>query len=280
MHAVADQPGAEFPAFERGADKAGLAMAERAHRVEQMRDQTGACLGIGYRGPVTAVAVSKADMDAGFCQPRHLRAGNAFGGAGDDQRGQFRSRGDQRLEIGVVHRPDQVDGMRALAAGRQMRPFQMDAGEARNFRPGRLDARLDRIARHVARVGDQRRQYRGGAEPHVRGTDRADRLDARPVIEQDAAAAIDLQVDEARYEHRAGAFRQHCPGRHVVAPDDPFHLAVVDHECGMVVPACAVENASPGDCVALRHTVSVTLRRRAGASGLRPLRRDSASRNR
>src|SRR3546814_2271422 len=47
------------------------------------------------------------------------------------------------------------------------------------------------------RVADQGRQEGGGAEARVRGADRRDRFDIDLVVEQYAAAAVDLRVDEA-----------------------------------------------------------------------------------
>ena len=51
-----------------------------------------------------------------------------------------------------------------LRAMRQMRPFEVEAEEARDARLGSRDARGDGLGGHLARVGDERRQQRRGAE--------------------------------------------------------------------------------------------------------------------
>ena len=91
-----------------------------------------------------------------------------------------------------------------FAGDGEMRPFEMQPGKAGHLAPRRLDAGGDHRRGDFRRVGDQRRQQRGGAEGRVRPADRLDALDIWMVVEHDAAAAIDLQVDEAGREHVAG----------------------------------------------------------------------------
>ena len=45
MDAVGDQPGPQRAGVDRGADQPGLAVADLAHRVEEMRDHRGAGFG-------------------------------------------------------------------------------------------------------------------------------------------------------------------------------------------------------------------------------------------
>ena len=73
------------------------------------------------------------------------------------------------------------------------------------------------------RVGDQRRQQRRRAERRMRRADRADRLDVGLVVEHDPAAAIDLQVDEARRKHAAARPRRRSMpvSRHLLRNDAP-----------------------------------------------------------
>src|SRR3546814_6881607 len=63
-----------------------------------------------------------------------------------------------------------------------------------------LDRRIDRGERGGdlrRRVADQRRQEGGGAKARVRGADRRYGIDIDLIVEQYAAAAVDLRVDEA-----------------------------------------------------------------------------------
>ena len=68
-------------------------------------------------------------------------------------------------------------------------------GHARCDRPPRGGDRLGDPGRVVA---DQGRQEAGGAEAPMRRADGGDALERRRVVEQHAAAAIDLDIDEAR----------------------------------------------------------------------------------
>ena len=64
----------------------------------------------------------------------------------------------------------------------------------------RLAHRVDGALHHVQIVADQRGQKARRAEAAVRAADGGDALDARIVVEQHAAAAVHLRVDEARDE--------------------------------------------------------------------------------
>ena len=72
--------------------------------------------------------------------------------------------------------------------------------------PRAIASRTAAIARAITDevVADQRRQEAGGAEAAVRARRWcAMRLDVGVVVEQHAAAAVDLGVDEARQQQRA-----------------------------------------------------------------------------
>ena len=92
-------------------------------------------------------------------------------------------------------------------------------------------------------VGDQGQKKAGGAELAMRRRDRGDRLGARRIIEQDVAAAIDLEIDEAGREPEA--VRQRIDERHSgdFRPwDDLRDPRAVDHDGGMPVARRAVED--------------------------------------
>ena len=76
------------------------------------------------------------------------------------------------------------------------RAFDVNTDHAGNPRTDGGVAGIERSGDLLRRVADQSRQEGGRAEARVRRTDRGDRLDADLVVEQNAAAAIDLGVDE------------------------------------------------------------------------------------
>ena len=86
--------------------------------------------------------------------------------------------------------------MHALALGIDERPLDMDPERA-----GHAFARLasggQRRVKHARSVGHDRRQEGGHASAPMRGGDRGDPLNGRLGVEQHAAAAIDLPIDEA-----------------------------------------------------------------------------------
>jgi hypothetical protein len=74
----------------------------------------------------------------------------------------------------------------------------VDAHDARHALGNRRVGGVDRARHDVEVVADQRGQEAGRAVPAVRLADAADRLDARRVVEQHAAATVDLGVDKPR----------------------------------------------------------------------------------
>src|SRR5882757_6296537 len=79
--------------------------------------------------------------------------------------------------------------------------FDVDAKDAWSACIERLLHCPDGAPDAVEIVADQRRQESGGAETAMRFADRADRLRARFIVEQSAAAPIDLHVDESRQQY-------------------------------------------------------------------------------
>ena len=159
--------------------------------------------------------------------------------------GSFLARRHQRRQIGIGHRPDQFRIVRAFAGDGEVWPFEMQPGKAGHLAPRRLDAGGDRGSSDFRRVGDQRRQQRGGAEGRMRPADRLDALDIWMIVEHDAAAAIDLQVDKAGGEHVAGVdgFRAF---RNFPARNDRLDDAAANDQRGVLMPGFAVEDALGG----------------------------------
>jgi hypothetical protein len=69
------------------------------------------------------------------------------------------------------------------------------------------------------------------------------------VVEKNAAAAVDLQVDEAWRKHRAG--RHHLDRtvtRALSARRDVLNDAAIDHDDRLVVPSKSIENTVRRNC--------------------------------
>jgi hypothetical protein len=77
----------------------------------------------------------------------------------------------------------------------------------------------------------------------------AHRVRRRRIIEQNAAAAIDLQIDEAGRQHRS---RRHDFGRPVThtltARRDILNHPTIDQDDGIVVPSNSIENTVCRNC--------------------------------
>ena len=131
--------------------------------------------------------------------------------------------------------------MDARTARTDERPFQVQAEDA--VPAGDGTRRRDRAPHLLAGVGDQGRQARGRAKAAVRPGDFAHAVRGRPIVEEHAAPAIDLQIDEARGQDRAGRQARPRPivGNLAGGPD-PVDAAVPNQHRGVGMPAVAVEN--------------------------------------
>ena len=96
-----------------------------------------------------------------------------------------------------------ADRARPVFSGDKKRPLEMNAENARRCLASPPHRARCACCHLLVRIGDQRRQERGRAELAVRRNDRRDRFGRRVVVEQHVAAAIDLNVDEARSEPHA-----------------------------------------------------------------------------
>ena len=120
-------------------------------------------------------------------------------------------------------------------------------------RPGTPAARAsshggDRLRHLLARVGDEGRQEAGRAEAAMRGADRADAVDAALVVEEHAAAAVHLHVDEARREQPLDRAMLD-PRAELLDALESCDPPVLDHDSSPFEHARAVEDRGPGDGV-------------------------------
>ncbi len=107
----------------------------------------------------------------------------------------------------------------------------------------RLARRLQRRGENFGRVGDHGRQDRGRSLAPMSGGDRADRLRRRRRVEQHAAAAIDLPIDEAGRKNAAAEIVLRAAARALGDGGDPSNRAVLDDERAILAQRDAVEQA-------------------------------------
>ena len=187
--------------IERGADHARLASDRRAHCIEQMGESARSRLDSGARFLIARLWMAKRDEHA---PPREFGDAvlpDAIGRERHHDRTAIRV--DDGLDVAGCKIADVFEFMRALAARVQEGPFQVEA-ECRGDPATRLARRGDGSGHHLRRVGHERRQQTDGPVFAMRGGDTRDGLRCRVIVEQDAAAAVDLHVDIPGREQAAG----------------------------------------------------------------------------
>lgn len=144
--------------------------------------------------------MAETDHEASLCEPRGLLRRHVLRRDGDHHRIELALAGEHQFDVLLLHRPDQLRIVRTLARHRKMRAFEMQAEETRHAFRLRLAAGLDGPRGDLVGIGDQRRQQRRRAELGVRGADLPEARYRRFFVQQHAAAAVHLQVYEARYD--------------------------------------------------------------------------------
>ena len=272
---VGDQAAPKPAVVERRADEARRPMAELRHRIEQMSDATRPRLGRRHRGLVGGVAVAETDADPAIDEPADLPRRRGL--SRDRQQQRADPRIEQGVDIGIGHGHDERRVVGALPGPRQERPFEVDPEDAGRLRGERLAHRRDRFGAAPRPVGDEGRQAPGRAVGRVSGRDARGAGCRRGLVEQHAAAAVDLGVEEARRERAASEI----PSRQVGGQRGRRHYigdagAVEQHPMG-VEEALARENPGADEGVHPHQIVSVTLRSRLGRSGSQPRARETRS---
>ena len=153
----------------------------------------------------------------------------------------------------------------------------MDAGDAGHALGDGLADRRDRLSHPLGPVGDEGRQERRRAVPGMRLRHQGERSGIGPLVEQDAASAIDLSIDEARREKAAGKLDPTGVGGDLEVGHDGEDPRAVHQHAMALEDALAREDAGAGQRKAGHHTVSVTLRSRLGRSGSCPRARATSS---
>ena len=150
-------------------------------------------------------------------------------------------------DVGVGRRREIIRIVDAAARRGDERTLHMQAADAGHALCQRVAHGLHRRAPQRRRPADQRGQQRGGAEARVRGGDAAQRVGGRCVVEQHAAAAVHLQIDESRRQDdivRQRRRRRHraARGSATAAMRSPSSVTT-RRPCS----ACAVEQTCGGE---------------------------------
>ncbi len=196
----------EFGVRERGADEARIAVMQRRHRVEQMREATCAMLECGDGVVVGTERMAELHAHAARC---HL--GDDLHVAGDfrRQRDHANRRDRQILQHFVHHRRYSRVRLRAELAGVDVRTFQMDAEHTRAAwcANARVVAQpRDDAHQFVARRGHRGSEQTGRAITRMRAGDGFDRVAAFHHV--GAAAAVHVQIDETGQDVRRVVLRR------------------------------------------------------------------------
>ena len=207
VDAVEDDADDDVVTGERRADDAGIAVAERPHRVEEVGDAVHAAVERRIRLLGGRVAVAERDGDPAREQAvDHLAGAGKLGGKRHQP---HRPRVEQAVEQRHVGVTAGFRNMRAEAARREKRPFEVHAEDARPLALARNFAhRCDHL---LLGTRDQGRQIRGDAGLEQCHAGAPVSLGVG-VEEVDAPEPVHLQIDEARHGDSA-AVRRRQAGR-------------------------------------------------------------------
>lgn len=156
MNAISNQPDMNDSSMPGRADHAKFAIAQLAHRIEQMRRHADPGSKRGGSLIEASIGMPQTDHNLGLDHSRDLCRSDGFRGDDDQQIRQGSAGGDQACQITIIHRPDQRRVMRALASLREMRTFQMQADKTGHSLLGGTVARRDGCDIDCHDIGDLR----------------------------------------------------------------------------------------------------------------------------
>ena len=237
-----------------------------------MREAAYARIEGGLQLIVSRIRVPGGHDDAGLGQCADDRGRRAFGR--QRHHGYAAVRRGQQLHRILIEAAQFAGIVHTAAFVAEERTFDVDAEHAGHAARDGFAHRVNRLLHDVQIVADQRGQKSRGPETAMSTANGGDGLDARVAIEQHAAAAVHLRVDESGHQQ----LPVEIDG--VIGADD---LARIDDgldASGANQQSSAALDAGVGQQLSVlegqqHQTVSVTLLRCGGRSGSRP--RASAS---
>ena len=271
VEAIGDDAAPSFTAFESRAHHAGRTMVQAGHGVEQVGHARHAHIERAARQIIVGIGMADRKDDPGLTQSTRLAWFQIFGG--DREHYPPCTRPRQQRDKAVIQRTKMVFGMDALARRVQHRTFHMNADAPRNIRSNGVVNGIQPCGDDIGPGADKRRQHAGRSEPCVGPGDSGDALHAGFVVEEDAAAAVHLNVDEAGDKNAARQIDMLVS----TASDsiDGNDLSAIHRDRRFAEPRAGRIYSSVRECDRA-HRVCVTLRRCAGLSGLSPRASDRA----
>src|SRR5215471_5591655 len=128
------------------------------------------------------------------------------------------------------------------------RPFEMQPNNT--ITTADRTRRCDGSLYAFAGIRDQRRKTGRRAKPAMCARNRAHAIRRRLIVQKNAAAPIDLQIDKAG--SKKGCPRKPCLRpifRHLVPEPNSCNPSIPNHDRGPGMPAMAVEDTLRQDCV-------------------------------
>ena len=215
MVEIDDQSAPARPILQRGAHRPGIAAGQRRHGVVEM-GEAGEPQREGLADRlVVRCRMAGGDNDSGLHEAADVVGRDLLRRQGHERPPGAERRQDRQI-LGLQG-PDHRRGMDAAALDIEEGPLDMDAEQPRQTRGQACAHGGDGLGGLGAGVADQGHHESRGAEAPMGGADRGDAIGGRHIVELDSAAAIDLDIDEARrqqaLEMPAGQHGIHGIGR-------------------------------------------------------------------
>jgi hypothetical protein len=263
---VDDQSAPRAAAVEPCSHRPGVPAGEGRHGVEEMREASQTVATCFHDGGVIACRMACAHEDACGSQARDGFHAVALGCERHEGAAFLERRQDG--DVLVLHGAHVVRIVDTLALGVDEWPFHMDAEDAGNACGESLTHGLHRLDHALPGVGNEGWQQTHSAVGPMGFGDGPQSLGGAHVIEEYPATAIHLYVNKARSKEAFDPLLLD-PGPDVPLVRKADNATVPDDNGASFEDVIAVEDAGSHEGKG-HHTVSVTLRRRGGLSGLRP----------
>jgi len=184
--------------------------------------------------------VPEGNANACLCETSDKARWNLFGGERDKKSAVTRRY--QHFPIRISWPAEKAAVVNPRSFRRKKRAFQMKAQNCWLRTNGDLNSR-DGGSHFLRRIGDQGWQEAGGAEFAVSGRNNGDSFRCWRIVKEYVAAAIDLEVDEARHEPDTVWQDTHPQAsRNFAARHDAAYARAVNNNTGILMAFYAIEH--------------------------------------